>query len=441
MTQITNGSAKKSVFWACLAAMTWMALKENPKGLKDPVKICRGLFDKLSLHKAFISLPDKQQQFEKFAVFLKEKLLPNGQLQDSLFVKFITQSLKNQGQETVVGFFRTLADGVVADRRISAQEKECLYILGDQYNIGREQIEGLLQKGKATMAKGGAHHTSERIVKRSEKLVGAVAIAVALILVAGLGLLGWEYVKASRELQPARVAKALENSPTLVVKRVHFKKYVAYGRPDGVNKHFEKLSIFLVSGYADFQFDLSRLSMDEEKSDQITRVLALSYKKGPMPLQVKVTIPEGSAVRIETLDGEPISEELAGEVAAGMAVPAGIVGGIVGDKVGAFIKTSIPGLGRVVAASVGTAAAGTVAFVYTKNFLTGLKLVDAKMSEDDQLIHSAKQLIALELMGGNLLDKAEWKEAIPSKWQAEFELAMADMFKGLGWRKVNVTYN
>lgn len=446
-----NSSSKKPIFWSCLATQTWMALKENPKNLKNPDKVCRSLFDRLSTHKLFISLPDKQQNLEKFIELLKLRLLPEGQLQDAPFLKFITQNLKEQSKDSLVEFFQTVADGVVDDRKITPQEKECLYILGEQYNISHDQIENLLNKGKTTKAKGGAHHTGERILNRSEKVAGGAALVVALLIFSFIGVIGWEYLQARQQLQPERVVHALEQRQRLVFKQIEFKKYVVFGKPQGVDEHFEKLYIYLLTGSADIQFDMSGLRVNEEKTDQITRTLHFDYhnQNSDLPIEVDVNIPQTGIRKIEELSAKELSEVIADNVAKAAAVPAGLLGvyagGQVGNLLGSVIKLPMPGLGRFAGGALGAAGGGVAAagltYTWTKNFVHGVKLSENLMSEPDMIISTAKPLIALELMGGNDLSADGWQGKVKERYQEDFTKAMTKFFRKLGWNEVVIDFS
>jgi len=332
------------------------------------------------------------------------------------------------------------------DKVVSKNEREVLYILGQSLKISNASIDKLISKFKKDKSLSRQVVKSERIISGKQKLLAYVAGFIGLLAI-GITAMGYyEYHNAESAFSDFNLQLFIEENPRLVFKKIYFSKYIIYGKPDGVNQKFEKLYIYLANGYADFQFDLSKLKLNMEETDFITKTLVMSYS-GELPIEVDVNIPQKDFVKIDELKPAPINEAEAAKVAKLVAVPAAIAGGYVGAKLGASVGQTVypvpvagSAIGALTGGALGSGTAAAGAYLMTKNFLTGLKLESNSVGETDQLYGPAKKLIAIELMGGSRLTGDNWDEKIMRYYQKELQNRLSSLFKTFGWENIRIDY-
>jgi hypothetical protein len=247
----------------------------------------------------------------------------------------------------------------------------------------------------------------------------------------------------------------IQDTPRLVFRQVEFAKYLIRGSPDGTDQHLSRLQMLYVRGTADFEFDLTRLSVDSGKTNRTAGVLSLLFDNGAyFPVTVNVEIPQKNVFLIDSIAPQAITEGEAEKGAAAAGAVTGTVGGLLGMQLGGLIggKTIIGGLaGTVVGSVAGAATAGSAGYVMTKNFLTGLQLAENTLGAQEELLESVKPLIALELMNGDYVSTGgsallsatgiqEWKSTTRSFYRQELETVLQDFFSNLGWKTVSITY-
>jgi len=430
------------LFKAALAVLFWIGCKENPKFLKKFDQSTSKIYKKLRRHRDLIDVLDKESIYEDFKHTAKENLIVDNRFSSSNLSDFIRRLIQ---KKDVDRFFKLLKPYIYEDKRVSTHEYEALRIIGKTFQIPIESIDEFIEKSKGKISNDHiVQHV--RIRSRREKIMLPIAALFGVLILAFTAFGYYQFAKAKNAFEGFNLQQFIEENPKLVFKKVFFNKYIIYGKPPGTSKKFDKLYIFHASGYADFQFDLTNLIINTDKTDFLTKRLILSCSKD-IPIEINVNIPQDQFNLIESLEAEPITEAEAKTLAKAAAVPAGIAGAYLGTKLGAGIGETLvklPLVGRIGGGMIGGvlgggAAAGT-AYVMTKNFLTGLQLEKNTLGEQDQIPNAAKPLIALELMGGNLLTRDSWDQDIKKYYQSELEKTLYEIFNGHGWTTVEIEY-
>lgn len=247
------------------------------------------------------------------------------------------------------------------------------------------------------------------------------------------------YVKSVRDYN---------SSPVLVFKQTAFYKYLIRGVKDPSSLHSDALQIYLVRGEADFGFDLSQISINEAKTNYLTRSITVDFKSSSFfPVFADITIREDDITEVETIIPQPYTEDEAKE----KALTAGIVGGGLGALLGgsAFSMVSIEPITKITGAAagsvIGAAAGGITSYLLTKNFLINYKGADKTATERETLLNSAKPLIALELLGNSddvqdELSLREWESRLINDFEDEIKEAVISFFKQFGWKHITVNF-
>lgn len=247
------------------------------------------------------------------------------------------------------------------------------------------------------------------------------------------------YVKSVRDYN---------SSPVLVFKQTAFYKYLIRGVKDPSSLHSDALQIYLVRGEADFGFDLSQISINEAKTNYLTRSITVDFKSSSFfPVFADITIREDDITEVETIIPQPYTEDEAKE----KALTAGIVGSGLGALLGgsAFSMVSIEPITKITGAAagsvIGAAAGGITSYLLTKNFLINYKDGDKTATERENLLNSAKPLIALELLGNSddvqdELSLREWESRLINDFEDEIKEAVISFFKQFGWKHITVNF-
>ncbi len=240
------------------------------------------------------------------------------------------------------------------------------------------------------------------------------------------------------------------NTPVLVFKQTDFYKYLIRGVKDPDSPHSDTLQVYLVKGTADFGFDLSQVSIDESKTNYLTRSITADFKSSSyFPVFADITIAEDDITEVETILPRPYTEEEAEE----KALTAGIVGSGLGALLGgsAFSLFAFEPVSKITGTAagsvIGAAAGGITSYLLTKNFLMNYKGSDKAAAERENLLNSAKPLIALELLGNSsgVSDEKslrEWEKSLIHGFETDIRNAVISFFKQFGWKHitVNISY-
>jgi predicted Zn finger-like uncharacterized protein len=431
---------------AAMAFLLWTKLKENPKLSKKLKKVSSQLFNNLKLHEFVIHVNDKDAIFEKFMQTADGILIKEGKISDSALLQYIKFNLKNFSPADISKYIKLIMFFVFEDKVLSKNEREALYILCDSLKISRASIDQLIQKFKKDRNLSKQVIQNERIVSGKQKLLAGLAGFIGILAIA-ISVLGYyQYQNAKNAFSDFNLQLYIEENPKLVFKKIYFSKYIIYGKPQGTNKKFEKLYIYLANGNADFQFDLTKLDLNEEETDFVTKTLVMTCSE-ELPIEIDVNIPQKDFVQIDELEAAEISESEAVAMAKLAMVPAALAGGYAGAKFGSAIggaiyKVPVVGsaVGGITGGVIGSGAAATGAYIMTKNFLTGLHLESNTLGEKDQLYSPAKRLIALELMGGTELLDSNWDEKVKQYYQKELINRISNVFKSYGWENIRIDY-
>ncbi len=271
----------------------------------------------------------------------------------------------------------------------------------------------------------------------------AALSALALVLA---GLAAIKSLVSQRRLERS-FSEFTRSSPTLVIKRVGFSKYLARGSLPDADPHFASLDVFLIRGTADIQYDLSQFRVDRKRTNYLTRTLALEYA-GKRRLLVDADIhvePDGITL-VESIDPRDFTQAELDRASAFASAPAGIAGALIGGAAGSSASGAIPfmkysgGLGSVLGGAAGALAGGAAgaggAWLFTDKLLTGLQRGRTRELSMMELIASAKPLIGMELVCGEALEGPDWERETENRYREEFAARMTELAPAFGWRRV-----
>lgn len=426
--------------------MFWLKAKENPEILKNVDTSSSNLFKHIRIYKEFLGVHDKEDAFEEFKADLTSQLITDNKIKDANILLYFEELFKEFKKEDILQFLTIVISYILEDRVISIQEQESLKIFGTKFSISDEEIHHLIdKKQKNRKGKSQASHYAVKSGKYKYLLAISVIVGILLMLSTGVGI--YHYILAKNAFNDFSLKRYIEQNPKLVFKTIYFNKYIIQGKPQGTDSHFDKLYIFFVKGYADFQYDMTKLKINIEKTDAIAKTLYLNYIGSEFPIEIDINVPQSNVYKLEEIQAQPVSESEAKVLGKIAAVPAGILGLLLGSKIGASIGgnlVKIPIAGRLIGGLIGGgvaggAAAGT-AYIVTRNFMRGIQFTNSSLAEQDQLLNAAKPLIALELMGGSLLSEDSWDYDIKKYYQNEFEIELKNIFSKYGWLDVKIEY-
>ena len=268
-----------------------------------------------------------------------------------------------------------------------------------------------------------------------------------IILLASLFVLGVMAIDSieRKKMESNNIEDFIKGNPKLVFKKIDFSKFVIVGKPDKTHKYFDKLTVAHLKGSADLYIELKYLTIIEERTDYISKRVTLSYNcPTKYPVSIDVNIPTKGFTDIESIEGTPISDEEAANYATYASLGAGTMGALAGGSLGNSIgkmggfKGKI--IGSLVGGFVGAGASGGVTYVKTKNFLTGLQLSGNTEKDKIELENKAKELIAVELLGGDMWYKPDYDNSIMAYYKEECTKQIESIMQGFGWKEVFVEF-
>lgn len=248
-----------------------------------------------------------------------------------------------------------------------------------------------------------------------------------------------------KKMESNNIEDFIKGNPKLVFKEIDFSKFVIVGKPDGSHKYFEKLNVAHLKGSADLYIELKYLTIVEERTDYISKRVTLSYDcPTKYPVSIDVNIPSKSFTNIESIEGTPISEEEADDFAMCASLATGtagaLAGGALGNSIGKLGGFKGQIIGALAGGVVGAGTSGSVAYVKTKNFLTGLQLSDNTEKDQIELEKKAKELIAVELLGGDMWYEPDYDNSLMMYYKDECTKQIESIMQGFGWKEVVVEF-
>ena len=296
-----------------------------------------------------------------------------------------------------------------------------------------------------------------------------LAASALLIILAVFAYIAVRNERESRSV--GSVERFINQTPKFVFKQIKFCKYVAYGKPDGTNQRLDKLDIFHISGTAELYIEMKNLSLDSANTDYSTKKLSLVFKSPTkVPIGMEIDIPDSSIVNVETITPRRVSAEeakMAAENVSDVTENIGMflggylgfkggsaVGDAAGDAAGKFIKHPIikllggtigsvigGGIGAGIGAKVGGDYGKKYGYILTENLLTDFHIADGHSTADKEMIlQNAKQLIAIELAGGNMLEDTNFSDGMQKYYEEECRKSIIMAMKNFGWEEVNVEF-
>jgi predicted Zn finger-like uncharacterized protein len=445
--KVENECIDIRLFKAAFVFLFWVKSKERPKALRNIDKSTLEIYKKLKTHKTIVKIPDKRKIYEEINEFIKNKLVADKKINERKLLSYIKVVLKENSGSNIQKLFPVIMPFILDDKVISIEEKETLRILENEFELSSDYLRSIIDQYKKTKNyKKSIIRYSRAKKSAKEKILLTCAVLFGFVLLTFTAYGFYQYKISKAAFDGFNLQQYIDENPKLAFKKIHFSKYIIYGKPPGVNEKFEKLYIYHAKGNADFQFSLNNLKINEEQTDFVSKKLVLTCTM-EFPIEVDVNIPQDEFNLIEELEAEPITKDEAAGVATAVAVPAGIAGSYLGTKMGASIGGTlfkVPLVGRLAGGAVGGllggggAAAG--AYVMTKNFLTGMRLENNSLGEQDKIQDIAKPLIALELMGGNFLMQKSWDKDIKNFYQIELKKSLNEIFKKYGWQKIEIEF-
>lgn len=368
---------------------------------------------------------------DKKSEAVKEKLFSlfstSGELYDTEFYSLLHE---DADWEQVI---KLLAQIIKQDGIISTKEKEVILKLSQKYNIDIVQTKQLLKN---------------RYTKKQKLSIWAASMIALLIIVFGAG--AWIVNNIEKKKMAAfNIENYVKQNPKLIFKTIQFSKFIVHGKPDGTNEHLDKLNILHLKGNADLYIDMSCLKVDSGNTDNLQKKLCLIYDShSKFPVSVDVDIPSGDYTLVEEIEPAPISEREAEAIAKPVGVITGGIGALIGGNIGSKLGSALSPIGKLgkfigggAGAATGAAVAGIGGYVYTKDFLMGLNLTGNELEDKESIIHASKGLVALEIMGGNLLSEPDYDSKLQQYYQEECKRQLIEIMKTFGWQKVEIKFN
>ena len=362
----------------------------------------------------------KEQSNDKVYNLILSTLQNKGKISDEDFLSLLKEDLGVAINDYLIS---QLVDIVQADGVVSREEKELLLKLYEEQliNIPTAEKEALKkefkEKIKIKRTKG------ERISLYS---VCVLTLLVLMFLGAGLIIIHVE----KKKMEKFNIEKYIVDNPRLVFKTISFSKYIVHGTPNGTNEHLDKLNIFHVTGDADLYIEMNHLDLIEEETDYIQKKIVLAYNcPTKYPVSVDINIPSGAYNNVETIEPEPMTEKEANWFAGKTAIVGGVFGTLIGGKIAGWKGSLVAG-----------ATSAVATYIATKNFVMNLSLPTNSISEKEELLMKAQELVALEVMGGNLLYEPDAESKLMNYYENECKKQLRSIMQQFGWKEVEVKF-
>jgi len=381
----------------------------------------------IELYEPFMDVLDKhtigEEALNSYSEIFKDK-----KINDSDLISSIENFILSLDNEQKKMFF----DGILLialknDNKISVKEKQLLAYFYKKLTISdkdfSDYVEEFINEHDKLII---SEYALDKGKKSTEK-----EISRSLIIIAGIffliliGTIFW-YININNTSK-----RKIPPLPSIVFKKVIFNRYVAAGNFDTTkNKLFGKLVVFYIKGEADIQFDVKDVKL-EKKNNKWIALYKNPKLPGALPFIVDVNISQKDYYEVINVQPKEIDEALASKAGRIVGVVTGIGGAYIGGKMGGIIGSKIGkvpifsgGIGALIGGAVGGAAAGYSGYVFTKKFLTGLRLSPSiNQGDKDRILEKAKALIVAEL----ILD-----ENLASEMKNSFENYIKNFYKRFG---------
>lgn len=413
----------KIIFENLLIAVFYIRYNEKDKRLKSDK--FPTFFKKIEKEVCKLDETLLVEDREKSCQLVKDKLLSylttNGEISDTDFYSLLHA---DANWDTEIDLLSKI---IKSDGIISKREKEVILKLANRYGISLEQTKGKL-KNKYTK-------------KQKISILGASVIAL-LIIVFAVGALVVNKIE-KKKMEGFNIEKYVEQNPKLIFKTIHFYKLVVHGKPDGTNKNLDKLNILHLTGNADLYIDMNYLKIDSDNTDFIQKKISLIYNSpSRYPVSIDINIPSGNYTLVEEIEPVPINEAEAETIAKPVSIIAGGIAGLIGGNIGSkFAKHPVAKLfSGAVGAGFAGIGAGAASYVYTKDFLMELELTKNELKDKENVLEASKGLIALEIMGGDILSEPDYDSKLQKYYQAECERQLIEIMKAFGWKTVEIKF-
>lgn len=367
-----------------------------------------------------LGIVGKEQSNEKVYNCILSALQSNGRISDEDFLDLLKDEL---GVIVDDRLLNNLIEIVKADGVVSREEKELLLKLYE------EQLANLSSSEKENLRKEFKEKLKIKKTKGQRiSLYTVCALTMLVLTFLGAGLIINHFEK--KKMEKFNIEKYVVDNPRLVFKTISFSKYIVRGTPNGTNSHLDKLNIFHLTGEADLYIEMNHIDLIEEETDYIQKKLVLSYNcPTKYPISVDVNISSGDYNEVETIDPEPMTEKEANWFAGKTAIVGGVFGTLIGGKVAGWKGSLVAG-----------ATSAVATYIATKNFVMNLSLPTNSISAKEELLMKAQELVALEVMGGNLLYEPDAESKLMKYYENECKKQLRSVMQQFGWKEVEVKF-
>ncbi|MBR4996297.1 MAG: hypothetical protein IKY84_00270 [Bacteroidaceae bacterium] len=362
----------------------------------------------------------KEQSNEKVYNIILATLQAKGKISDEEFLSLLKNDLGITINDYLINQLTVI---VKEDGVITREEKELLLKLFE------EQLADIPISEKDTLKKEFKEKLKIKKTKGQRiSLYTVCALTMLILMFLGAGLIINHVEK--KKMEKFNIEKYVVDNPRLVFKTISFSKYIVRGTPNGTNKHLDKLNIFHLTGEADLYIEMNHLDLIEEETDYIQKRIVLAYNcPTKYPVSVDITIPSGEYNLVEEIAPEPITEKEANKIAAKTAIAGGVFGTLIGGKVAGWKAALVTGTASTVAT-----------YIATKNFVMNLSLPTNSISAQEELLMKAQELIALEVMGGNLWYEPDSQSKLMTYYENECKKQLRSVMQQFGWKEVEVKF-
>jgi len=367
-----------------------------------------------------LGIVGKEQSNEKVYNCILSALQSCGRMSDEDFLNLLKNEIGVIIDDRLID---NLIEIVKADGVVSREEKELLLKLYE------EQLASLPSSEKEKLKKEFKEKLKIKKTKGQRiSLYTVCALTMLVLMFLGAGLIINHVEK--KKMEKFSIEKYVVDNPRLVFKTISFSKYIVRGTPNGTNSHLDKLNIFHLKGDADLYIEMNHLDLIEEVTDYIQKRLVLVYNcPTKYPVSVDINIPSGEYNPIEEIAPEPVTEKEANKFAGKTAIAGGVFGTLIGGKVAGWKGGLVTG-----------AASAVATYITTKNFVMNLSLPTNSISAQEELLMKAQELVALEVMGGNLLYEPDSESKLMKYYENECKKQLRSVMQQFGWKEVEVKF-
>lgn len=196
--------------------------KENKFEMSNLDKLFKKIKKEVYALEETLLIDDRDKKSENIKERLNEALMENGKLSDSVVYSLLHDDA--DWQQTI----NLLAQIIKQDGIISSKEKEVILKLSNKYSIDISKVKQLL-KNKYT--------------KKQKISIWTISVLSLLILAFCIGALVVNNIE-KKKMSAFDIKKYVTQNPKLIFKTIKFSKFIVHGKPNGTERHLDKLNMF-----------------------------------------------------------------------------------------------------------------------------------------------------------------------------------------------------